>query len=124
MTLVDIVGSRGKAQILRFLFALDPREFHLRELTRQSRLALGTVQQELRRLVRTGLVTARKDGNRLYYQANRQNPVYSDLRNIVLKTDGLVQILQTALPSAMKFEPLLFSAALLPTLPARTATST
>lgn len=97
MTLVDIVSSRVKAEILRLLFGVEAREFHLRELARRSQLALGTVQQELKRLVGAGLVSTRKDGNRLYYQANKDNPVYSDLRNVVLKTNGLANFLQDAL---------------------------
>jgi len=97
MILRDIVSSRSKAEILRLLFALDRRDYHLRELSRRSGLALRTVQQELARLAKAGLVTARRDGNRVYYQANQQNPVYGDLRSIVLKTAGLVGVLQGAL---------------------------
>ena len=97
MILRDIVSSRSKAEILRLLFGLDRRDYHLRELSRRSGLALRTVQQELARLAKAGLVTARRDGNRVYYQANQQNPVYGDLRSIVLKTAGLVGVLQGAL---------------------------
>ena len=68
--LIDVVSSRVKAELLRLLFGLRPPELHLRELVRQSGLSLGTVQQELRRLTRVGIVTARKDGNRVYYRAN------------------------------------------------------
>ena len=68
--LVDIVSSRVKAELLRLLFGLRQPELHLRELVRQSDLSLGTVQQELRRLTRVGIVTARKDGNRVYYRAS------------------------------------------------------
>jgi DNA-binding transcriptional ArsR family regulator len=95
--LVDIVSSRVKAELLRLLFGLGRPELHLRELVRQSGLSLGTVQQELRRLTRIGLVTARKDGNRVYYRANQEHPLYADLRNVVLKTDGLVNVLRQAL---------------------------
>jgi DNA-binding transcriptional ArsR family regulator len=97
MTLRDIASSRSKAEILRLLFGLDRRDYHLRELSRRSGLALRTVQQELARLAQAGLVTARRDGNRVYYQANQQNPVYGDLRSMVLKTAGLVGVLQGAL---------------------------
>jgi predicted nucleotidyltransferase len=55
------------------------------------------VQQELRRLTRVGLVTARKDGNRVYYRANPDHPVHRDLSALVLKTDGLAGVLQPAL---------------------------
>lgn len=96
-SLVDIVSSRVKAELLRLLFGLNQPEVHLRELVRQSGLSLGTVQQELQRLTRVGLVTARKDGNRVYYRANPDHPLYRDLCSLVLKTDGLVGVLQLAL---------------------------
>ena len=95
--LVDIVSSRVKAELLRLLFGLSQSELHLRELVRQSGLSLGTVQQELRRLTRVGLVSARKDGNRVYYRANPDHPVHRDLCALVLKTDGLAGVLQPAL---------------------------
>ena len=95
--LVDIVSSRVKAEILRLLFGLRESELHLRELTRQSGLSLATVQQELRRLTRIGLVIARKDGNRIYYRANAEHPAYGELRSLVLKTDGLAGVLAEAL---------------------------
>jgi len=95
--LVDIVSSRVKAELLRLLFGLREPELHLRELARQSGLSLGTVQQELRRLTRVGVVTARKDGNRVYYRANRHHPVHDELRSLVLKTNGLAGVLQQAL---------------------------
>jgi uncharacterized protein len=95
--LVDIVSSRVKAEILRLLFGLREPEIHLRELVRQSGLSLGTVQQELRRLTRIGVVIARKDGNRVYYRANSQHPIHEELRALVLKTDGLVGVLREAL---------------------------
>jgi len=99
IALTDIVSSRRKAEILRLLFGLEPKEYHLRDLARRSQLALRTVQLELVRLVSVGLVTTRRDGNRVYYQANRENPLYADLRNIVLKTTGLVSILGERLKS-------------------------
>lgn len=95
--LVDIVSSRVKAELLRLLFGLRQPELHLRELARQSGLSLGTVQQELRRLTRVGIVTARKDGNRVYYRANPQHPVHGELRSLVLKTNGLAGVLYQAL---------------------------
>ncbi|MCK5597209.1 MAG: hypothetical protein KAJ04_07160 [Candidatus Eisenbacteria sp.] len=37
------------------------------------------------------LVTPRRDGNRLYYSANRAHPLYDDIRNLVMKTIGLAE---------------------------------
>jgi len=98
--LVDIVGSKGKAGILRLLFGVDAPEIYLREIARRAGLAVRTVHVELARLVKAGLVCARKDGNRIYYRANRENPVYPDIRNLVLKTAGLAEVLRDALQAA------------------------
>jgi len=97
VNLVDIVSSRVKAAILRLLFGSRPTEVHLRELVRRSGLSIGTVQQELRRLTRIGLVVAWKDGNRVYYRANPGHPLHAELRSLVLKTDGLAGVLEGAL---------------------------
>jgi predicted nucleotidyltransferase len=96
-TLSDILSSRVRAEIFRLLFGLDEKELHLREMERQASLSLGTIRQDLQKLVKLDLVTARRDGNRLYYRANTEHPLYTDIRKLVLKTAGLVEILKSVL---------------------------
>ena len=69
----------------------------MRELERRSGLALGTVQQELKKLEGMELLVARRDGNRVYYSANTAHTLYQDIRSLVLKTSGLVEVLREAL---------------------------
>jgi predicted nucleotidyltransferase len=95
--LVELLSSRVKAEIFRLLFRRPDAELHLRELTRQTGLTVGTVRQELQRLTRLGITEARKDGNRICYRANPKHPLYPDLRNLVLKTSGLADVLGEAL---------------------------
>ncbi|MEW6263160.1 MAG: MarR family transcriptional regulator [Thermodesulfobacteriota bacterium] len=95
--LAEILSSRVRAEIFRLLFALDEKELHLREIERRAGLSLGAIQQELKKLVKLDLVTPRRDGNRLYYRANTEHPLYLDIRKMVLKTAGLVEILKRAL---------------------------
>jgi len=100
MTLLsNILSSRVRAEIFRLLFGLVDRELHVREIERLSGLTIGTVQQDLKKLLKMDLIESRKDGNRLYYRANKDHPLYQDLRNLVLRTDGLVEIIRQALPS-------------------------
>jgi len=96
-TLADILSSRVKAEVFRLLFGVTDRELHSREIGRQSRLADATVRQELKKLLRIGIIQVRQDGNRNYYRANAQHPFYPDIRNLVLKTNGLVEVLRPAL---------------------------
>ena len=78
-------------------FGTVEEELHLRELQRRSGLNDSTIRQELRKLVRLDLVKGRKDSNRIYYRANSSNPLFPDLRNLVLKTVGLADVLREAL---------------------------
>jgi len=96
-TLSNILSSRVRAEIFRLLFGLDEKELHLREIERQSGLSLGTVRQDLQKLMKLDLVMTRRDGNRLYYRANTEHPLYLDIRRLVLKTTGLVEILKSVL---------------------------
>jgi hypothetical protein len=96
-TLSDILSSRVRAEIFRLLFGLDEKEVHLREMERQASLALGTIRQDLQKLVKLDLVATRRDGNRLYHRANTEHPLYLDIRKLVLKTAGLVEIFKSVL---------------------------
>jgi len=96
-TLSDILSSRVRAEIFRLLFGLDEKEVHLREMERQASLSLGTIRQDLQKLVKLDLVMTRRDGNRLYYRANTEHPLYQDIRKLVLKTAGLVEIFKSVL---------------------------
>jgi len=96
-TLADILSSRVRAEIFRLLFGLNEKELHLREMERQTVLSLGTVRQDLQKLVKLDLVKTRRDGNRLYYRANTEHPLYPEIRHLVLKTAGLVEIFKSAL---------------------------
>lgn len=96
-TLADLLSSRVKAEVFRLLFGGGATELHVREIERRSGLADATVRQELKRLTRLGVVEPRRDGNRTYYHANGAHPLYPDIRNMVLKTSGLVDVLREAL---------------------------
>ena len=57
----------------------------------------GAAQRELARLEASGLVVSRRIGHQKHYQANAASPLFSELRNIVLKTFGLAEPLRAAL---------------------------
>jgi predicted nucleotidyltransferase len=97
MSLLEILFPQVRAEVLRLLFADQTRELHLRELTRQSGLSLGTLQTEVEKLCTADLLLSRRDGNRLYFRANAAHPLFADLRQLVLKTAGLREVLADAL---------------------------
>jgi uncharacterized protein len=95
--LAELVSSRARAEIFRLLFGGTGEELHVREIERRSGLNDSTLRQELRNLVRLDLVHSRKDSNRVYYRAKTENPLYPEIRNLVLKTSGLSDVLKSAL---------------------------
>src|SRR6266566_7785391 len=95
--LTELLSSNVKAEVFRLLFGLDGGPLHLREIERRSGLAVATVQQELKRLTRLGVIEARPDGNRAYYVAREDHPLYPEIRGLVLKTSGLADVLRRAL---------------------------
>jgi len=95
--LAEILSSRVRSEIFRILFGTDVQEYHLREIQRRAKLAIGTVQQETAKLEELELIIRQQDGNRTYYKANIAHPLYREIHNLVLKTIGLSDILRTSL---------------------------
>jgi predicted nucleotidyltransferase len=96
--LAELLSSKIRAEIFRILFGVaSDASFHMREIERRTGFAIGTVQTELKKLKRLEVISEIKDGNRVYYRANTAHPLYPDIRNLVLKTNGLVAVLKDAL---------------------------
>jgi predicted nucleotidyltransferase len=92
-----LLGPDTRRAILARVF-LDPsREFHLRELVRLTGFAPRSVQKEVEKLVSADLLSDRRSGNRRYLRANDRHPLFQPIREIVLKTEGLADVLRDAL---------------------------
>jgi hypothetical protein len=84
--------------------------FYASELIRDAGTGSGAAQRELARLEESGLISARRIGHQKHYQANAASPLYSELRNIVLKTVGLAEPLRDALkPLSSDIDPMIIS---------------
>lgn len=94
--LADLISSKTRAEFFRILFGIIPEEFYLREIERQSGLSIRTVQREADKLTSLQLLNRRVSGNRTYYRANISHPLYKTLRELVLKTSLLAEVLKKA----------------------------
>ena len=75
------------------------REWYRSELARELGVPASSLQRPLGALVESGVLRGRQDGNRVYYQADASNPVFPELRGLLAKTSGLVDVLREALAS-------------------------
>jgi predicted transcriptional regulator len=86
---LDLLFPEARAAILRLLFSNASVQRYVRELMLMSGLALRTIQEELATLSAAGLITTWSNGYRRFYKANRDHPLFADLRNIIRKSSRL-----------------------------------
>lgn len=95
--LAELFTSNTRAEIMRILFDGRGREHYLREIEKMTDTQISSLQKEVKHLIAIDLIKSRKDGNRIYYKANSESPIYLDLVSIVEKTVGVVSILKERL---------------------------
>lgn len=96
----SLAGSMFTAtqqRLYGLIFGQPRRSFFLTELIELAGIGRGAVQRELARLERGRMVTTELRGNRKYFQANPDSPVFEELCSIVNKTTGIAEQLRTAL---------------------------
>ncbi len=93
----DALFTRVQQRVLAVLFGNHARSFYANELIALACSGSGAVQRELAQLEAAELVTVRRVGNQKHYQANALAPIFEELRGLVLKTSGLVDVLRAAL---------------------------
>ena len=98
--LADALFAKVQQRVLAVLFGNPGRSFYANEVIGLARSGTGAVQRELARLEGAGLVMATRIGKQKHYQANQASPVFQELRALVLKTSGLVDVLRGALAPA------------------------
>lgn len=95
--IADALFTKVQQRVLAVLFGNPGRSFYANEVIALAGSGTGAVQRELARLEMAGLATVTRVGNQKHYQANTAAPVFEELRGLVLKTAGLVDVLRAAL---------------------------
>ena len=93
----DALFTKVQQRVLGVLFGNPGRSYYANELIGLAGSGTGAVQRELARLEAAGLATVTRVGKQKHYQANAGAAVYEDLRGLVVKTSGMVDVLRAAL---------------------------
>ena len=96
-SLADALFPRVRQRVLALLYGNPGRSFFSNEVVALAKSGTGAVQRELASLAQAGLLTVTSQGNQKHYRANEAAPVFAELRGLVLKTSGLVDVLRSAL---------------------------
>lgn len=97
ISLADALFSKGQQRVLGVFFSHPEREFYASEIAERERTGRGALQRELVRLTQSGLVTVTLRGRQKLYRANPDSPIFAELRSIVQKTIGVVDVVRIAL---------------------------
>jgi len=97
MNLADLLFGAYRRDVLGLLLLHPDESHHVREIARMTGRPANTLYRELAALAEGGLLLRRPQGNQVHYQANRDCPIYEELRGILKKTTGIADVLREAL---------------------------
>jgi hypothetical protein len=87
-----LISSKTRIKLLiRFFFNPKTRSY-LRELAKEFNVSTNSVREELNQLTKTGLLTSQKSGRQVFYKANQEHPLFSELKSMVGKVMGIDQV--------------------------------
>ena len=82
---------------MALLYGRADQSFYTRQIAREVDASVGAVQRELENLSHVGLIVRKSVGSQVFYQANRNAPIFREMQALVNKTVGIFSILQAAL---------------------------
>ncbi len=95
--LADLLFGRTRGAILALLYGKADQSFYTRQIAREVDGSVGAVQRELENLSKVGLIVRSSVGSQVFYQANRDAPIFREMHALVNKTIGVFSVLRSAL---------------------------
>ena len=96
-TALDSLLSRSVQEILTALLLEREKPWYFRDLAKRLSRTPSTLQRPLESLVRAGILKKWTEGNRVYFAADLECPLLPELRSLLEKTVGLVDVLRDVL---------------------------
>jgi predicted nucleotidyltransferase len=91
--------------VLALLYSHPDESFYLRQIARITGAGMGALQRELKQLSEAGIIQRNEIGQQTFFKANADCPVFHELRNLIIKTFGVADVVRKALsPLADKIE--------------------
>jgi uncharacterized protein len=95
--LSDGLFGKTKQVVLALLYGQTDSTFYTKQIMDTVKIGSGTVQRELKNLTDAGIIIREVQGRQVYYQANKQCPIFNELKNIVRKTFGIADVVKQSL---------------------------
>lgn len=95
--LKSLFSSAVRADVLSLLLNSPDEQFYIREIAELLRKNPSGVKRELDNLEEMGIVISEKVANLKYFKANKDSPLFSELKNLITKSLGLPGALKAVL---------------------------
>jgi len=88
-----IVTSKIRIKLLIKFFFNPKMRSYLRELSSEFNVSTNSVRQELNQLTKSKLLQSQKKGRQVFYSANQNHPLFTELISITRKTMGVDKVI-------------------------------
>jgi DNA-binding transcriptional ArsR family regulator len=96
-SIMDAIISKTKQKILSATLLKPDKWWYLSDLAKNLKTSPSSFQRDLLKLTDADVLEKRQEGNRTYYRANTDCPIFSELQSILIKTVGIRDQLASAL---------------------------
>lgn len=95
--LASALFGKTRRAILALFYAHTDESFYTRQVAQITGISAGVVYRELEKLNAAGILNREVRGRQVYHRASKDCPIFDELKNLVMKTFGLVDVLKAAL---------------------------
>ncbi len=89
-----LISSKTRIKLLLKFFLNSKTTSYLRGLESEFGESSNAIRVELNRFEKAGMLTSESKGNRKYFAANTEHPLYNEVHNILLKMIGFDKIIE------------------------------
>jgi predicted nucleotidyltransferase len=92
-----LFGSKTRVTLLAKLLMNPEKSFYIRELSRELNIPYSMLYKEEKNLVSLNIISEEKKGKVTLVSTNKSLPYFAELKNLLIKTAGLGDLLKSAL---------------------------
>lgn len=92
-----LISSKIRIEILRILSLNPDSKYNINELSRITEFSPRGVEKELKNLLSGGILKKEVAGNQHRYQLDALCPIYLEIKNMIIKTIGIADVIKKAL---------------------------
>jgi len=92
--------TKNRAELMRLFFTNPDQSFYMQEIGRILGKKPGNFQRVINNMEKEGVIVSERKANARYFKANKDYPLYEEMKNIVFKTVGIAGSIKEVLQKA------------------------